>query len=102
MQFNKKFLGSVAAVAALAIVVTSFQNCAQSSNTADNASSGGGVTTLAYPSTAYTSLVAGQSITLKVAKPATMGDATNYMWYAYNGAALLTRSEELTSELQSH
>lgn len=94
MRLNKKFLGSGAVVMGLVATVLSFQNCSQnqagstaSTSTSDTSSGGTttSATTITYPNTSTPIiLTAGQSVTLKIVKPSTLGDISNYLWYAYN------------------
>lgn len=89
MKFNKKVLGPAAVVIGLIVTVLSFQNCSQgqtsSSSSTSDLTTTSSVNALSYPSTSTpVFLVAGQSVTLKIAKPAAMSDSTSYEWYVYN------------------
>lgn len=103
MILNRKTLGPVAAVIGLMATVLSFQNCSQSQTSATpsttdstttssgsgSSSSSSALTALSYPVTTALNLVPGQSTTIKVTKPSTLSDMTNYVWYAYgDGHAL--------------
>lgn len=87
MKLNKKVLGPAAVVVGLIVTVLSFQNCSQgqSSSSSSTDVTTSTVNAVAYPSTSSPIfLVAGQSVTLKIAKPSGMSDSTSYEWYVYN------------------
>lgn len=95
MKPNKKPFVTGFAIAALALVAVSFQNCSTSSMTEESSTSPIIAATagpLVYPATNGITLTSGQTITLKVARPSAIADLTQYVWLAYyDGGALVAR-----------
>ena len=96
MNPNKKPFVTGIAIAALAIVAVSFQNCSTSSMTEDSSSTSPIIAAaagpLVYPATSGITLTGGQTITLKIARPSAITDLSQYIWMAYyDGGTLVAR-----------
>lgn len=107
MKPNKKPFVTGLAVAALAMVAVSFQNCSTSSMTEDSSSTAApniaaSVGPLVYPATSGITLTGGQTITLKVARPSAISDLSQYIWMAYYDGGTLVAKQGSMAEANGY